>query len=264
MSDKSRGFFQIGALGFILVILVVVLGSMFYVGWKLMTAQGSATAEKAKTDSVAKPEFIRIYRQYSDEDFIYRLHIDSIRYPENGSRDSVYHIEVLKKISKQKLQDIDPGSNPMLSSLDQEQLQRFVIEDMNFDGYKDIRLMNWLGGRRQQIFTCWLFDPAKNKFVEDTSLSKLADTEFDPVTKTVFANMRTGCCADHLSELFTWENGKLVLQRSEELMTNPYGGYDATLRRSKRINGKMIQTETEIDSVTDDLSFSNREKINAF
>lgn len=254
MSDKSRGTFQILAIGFFLFFLVGVLGSMVFFGWKFLTLRNQTDGKAAapKTEK-SIPKYVRIQREYTDADFLYRLSIDSIKADSVHAQDSVCKIEILSKISRKKIQEIIPGPNPELSDLDQRFYKRFVMEDMNFDGQNDIRLISWLGMRKQQVSYCWLYNLQSRKFELDTNLSKLFDLQFDAKTKTVFSYERSGCCYDHVMQLFTWENGQLVLQKYELVMNIPTreNANAASVTVSNRVNGVLVEKSFDFDSIPD-------------
>lgn len=169
MSDKSLGSFQIFAIVFFLIFLVGVLGSMFFFAWKIFAVSGQASG-KPEADSLknVSAKFMRIERDYTDDDFIYRLHIDSISRSNYNSEDSVFRIEILSKISKRKIQEINPGKNELISSGDQSVYPRFVIRDLNADGTNDFRLMTAIDEHKKQHFAKWFYDPASKNFTADS------------------------------------------------------------------------------------------------
>lgn len=94
----------------------------------------------------------------------------------------------------------------------------FVAEDMNFDGYKDIRLMSFWGATGNTGYTYWLFDPSRNFFVENKDLSSLSNPTPDVGTKTIATHSvggMAGCIYNNGTYKFD-ENGKLILIREEK------------------------------------------------
>lgn len=94
----------------------------------------------------------------------------------------------------------------------------FVAEDINFDGYKDIKFMIFWGATGNTGYTYWLFDPSKNLFVENKNLSSLSNPTPDVGTKTIATHSvggMAGCIYNNGTYKFD-ENGKLILIREEK------------------------------------------------
>ncbi|AAN47293.1 hypothetical protein RBB68_00415 [Leptospira interrogans] len=97
----------------------------------------------------------------------------------------------------------------------QEDEEFFVAEDMNFDGYKDIRLILYQGETGNKGYTFWLFDPSKNFFIENKELNELVRPVFDLKTKTIQTHYHISAC-EYINQTYKIaKNGKLI-QISEE------------------------------------------------
>lgn len=94
----------------------------------------------------------------------------------------------------------------------------FGVIDMNFDGYKDIRLLNLSGATGNKVYNFWLFDPSKNIFVKNEDLSSLSNPTPNPQSKTIetySVGGMTGCIYRYETYKFD-ETGKLILIRFEK------------------------------------------------
>ncbi len=94
----------------------------------------------------------------------------------------------------------------------------FGAQDMNFDGYKDIRLMSWWGATGNTGYTYWLFDPSKKVFLENSDLSSLSNPTPELQTKTIATHSvggMAGCIYNNGTYKFD-VSGKLILIRSEK------------------------------------------------
>ncbi len=81
---------------------------------------------------------------------------------------------------------------------------------MNFDGYKDIRLILYQGATGNKGYTIWLFDPSKNLFIEKKELSELVSPTFNSKTKTIRAYYNYSSC-EYLNQTYKIaKNGKLI------------------------------------------------------
>ena len=137
------------------------------------------------------------------------------------------------------LQQIIPGRNigPWWDRID----HRFLLPDMNADGYDDIVLRKGIDSSGNHSYYFWLFDPATGLFVEDSTLeSSLNYFEFAPRKRILsFLNPQDGCRFPELS-VYEYIGGKLTLVevRSEEEDPSE-AGYILVITR-RPINGKMV------------------------
>jgi len=92
----------------------------------------------------------------------------------------------------------------------------FQIEDVNFDGYKDIKLLNWWGVTGNVNFSFWRFDNNNGKFIYDAELSDLTSPIFNPKTKLI-TTYETGGMAGmiHTGRKYKYQDNKLLLIEEE-------------------------------------------------
>ena len=133
----------------------------------------------------------------------------------NVEYNTIDQIEITKGIeSKILVQKLEAGmGEPPVSGEN-----FFGAQDMNFDGYKDIRLMSWWGATGNTGYTYWLFDPSKNIFVENSDLSSLSNSTPELQTKTIATHSvggMAGCIYNNATYKFDG-NGKLILIHSEK------------------------------------------------
>lgn len=82
------------------------------------------------------------------------------------------------------------------------------IEDMNFDGFPDVRVLS-SQGLQNIYYDCWLWRPESQTFEKDGELSALSGLDFDPVSRHI--NTFTHISAVESGEgTLAYENGKLV------------------------------------------------------
>lgn len=83
-----------------------------------------------------------------------------------------------------------PLESGLVSVLD-DRIRGFALEDMNFDGYLDFRLVRSLPDDGNYRYQVWLYDVGRDAFLRSERLSTLTRPVFDPaagqVTETVFA-----------------------------------------------------------------------------
>lgn len=119
----------------------------------------------------------------------------------------------------------------------------FLLEDMNFDGYRDIRiLMDYPCGNMGCQFYFLLFDPKTRKFVFNESLSALLDPEVNKNKRTI-TSFSNGGSGEYFYQTFQFNSNKLVLIMEENQTWSEGRGY--VKKTSKLINGKMVLVKTE-------------------
>ncbi len=120
---------------------------------------------------------------------------------------------------------------------DEEKLG-FIVEDMNFDGYNDIRIQVNNPAAPNNSYYCWVYDPAKGVFVEDCALGGLISPAFDQAAKLVHSYERVSA-AEYLSWTYRYVNGVLTLILEKKATYDP--GTGARVETVKElVNGKWI------------------------
>jgi hypothetical protein len=114
-------------------------------------------------------------------------------------------------------QVLTPGENSLICSFVGKPL--FTVEDMNFDGYRDIRMFLPGAHTIMSYYTCWLYDPATKLFVKEDKLEELPNLSFDAGTKEIVSMWMAGCC-DNGINTFKYIDGKLVLVNEWKGTTN--------------------------------------------
>lgn len=111
------------------------------------------------------------------------------------------------------LQEI-PYNAAMLPEL--EDRERVIAEDMNFDGYLDLKIASSLGSANA-YYSCWLWDSNGQNFVYHEQLSRLASPIFNPDVKTVYSFTHISA-ADSEETTYMWKGGRLwpvqIVERS--------------------------------------------------
>lgn len=130
-------------------------------------------------------------------------------------------ISVVSRKDKKELQLITPpddNCNYCLGGLDTSVTFAFVAEDMNFDGYTDFRLMNFMPAFSWNVsFYYWLYNPSKNTFERDTTLEEIQGPEFNPHMKEIknYWNFN----GESGSNTYKYIKGKLTLIETENTKT---------------------------------------------
>ncbi len=116
----------------------------------------------------------------------------------------------------------------------------FVIEDVNFDDYKDIRLMEFMPAGPNVPYIYWLYDVEKKQFVHNKDFAELASPTFDAKTQLITMPWREGAMGTG-ENIYKVEDNKPVLIKQEVRHYLDEGGYTLTVKELK--DGKMTTTE---------------------
>jgi len=125
---------------------------------------------------------------------------------------------VVERIEIYKSDQSDP-IQILQSRMDAEPYQNsnyFQPEDINFDGYKDIKLLIWWGVTGNEGYDFWLFDPNAEKFIFNSQLSKAGNPRPNEKTKEL-VNSWVGGMAGKVygKETYKFIEGKLILIKEE-------------------------------------------------
>jgi len=139
---------------------------------------------------------------FNDKDFRFVLKIDSSQY---GC--SVSKIEAYRQKENGLLQTITPTENnhPCEASK-----TAFIVEDMNFDGQVDFRLLEFLPAAANMPYLYWMYDPKTSQFKINTKLARITSPDFDKNTKVITSSWTDGCCRGG-TDLYRYQSGRLVL-----------------------------------------------------
>lgn len=172
----------------------------------------------------ALPAYVFRVRWHKDADFIDRIEVQR-----NGSP------KVIQTIEEVEVQSPPP---------DFEHLQ---VEDVNFDGFKDLKIFGWAGATGNVGYSYWLFNKKKGVFVFHEKLSDLCDPQPEPKTKEVVSYCKGGMVGQEYTEqTFKWsKKGNLVLVLEETQTWDDEKEHFIKVVK-KRSKGKMRVIEKEI------------------
>ena len=88
-----------------------------------------------------------------------------------------------------------------------------IVEDMNFDGYDDIRIAAFTTAGPNIPYICWLWDKNTKQFVHDADLSAIASFEIDKDNEWIHASNRVSAISWR-TEFYRWTDGRLTLFRA--------------------------------------------------
>jgi hypothetical protein len=181
---------------------------------------------------------------YSDEQFQYTLNVDTV--PVGDIRaEQVYvkSIEVRRLIDSQYVQTLFPLDN--FVGFHFPPSQWFIIEDVNFDGHNDLRLLQFVPAAPNLIYYYWVYNTSKGMFEKSTVLENVTNPSFDKASKMIHSEWRDGCCRRGNDE-YKYFEGTLILTGQTEVTIDPVTEVQ-TLTKRKLINGVLTDYEFWIE-----------------
>lgn len=94
------------------------------------------------------------------------------------------------------------------------------IEDINFDGYKDIRVQADTPAGANVPYYYWLWDNNKSKYIQNKDLEVVTSPTINPVNKEIVSNNR-GSAAEYTQSEYKFINEKLTLIKEIEQVADP-------------------------------------------
>jgi hypothetical protein len=182
---------------------------------------------------------------FEDDQHIFTLHLDTLDC--GGSTDddclSVTAIHIKNTLHPDKSQIIQTDVFTLNGFPDTGKI--FIIEDINFDGYKDIRLISWVSTNLQTTYWYWVYNVSEQRFQRITDLDEIMNPEFNLNTKTIHSWWRDGFFAFGHA-LYKWDLNKIILIAQEEEVWGldpKEGGVSTTIINR---NGKFTTTEKNV------------------
>jgi hypothetical protein len=153
-------------------------------------------------------------RTLTDREFSYVLTIDTVLC--GGTTGSicstVKSIDIYTKANNKISQTIIPDEY-LIDWFDSSKV--CIIEDVNFDGHNDVRLLNWTSINLQTSYWYWIYNASSGQFQSDTTLEEYTNPYFDSTSKTFHTWWRIGF-ENYGHARYAWNNGNLQLIASEE------------------------------------------------
>jgi hypothetical protein len=184
---------------------------------------------------------------YGDKTFSFTLFIDSTLTGDSVNYDCVVKSIVVTRLKNNKqIQTILPDENHPSCGLPQNQI--FIIEDINFDGYNDIRLLQFLPAAPNLPYHYWTYTPTTQRFQRQIALEEITSPKFDPKKKLIYSFWRSSCC-DHGLSTYRYINDKPTLIEESEVKEDD-NKIITTLK--KLVNGKMKLVKRTVEKANEE------------
>lgn len=113
----------------------------------------------------------------------------------------------------------------------------FIVEDVNFDGQKDIRLISWLSNYNDKEYWYWIYNEEQGQFETDKNMIHFMNPEFDIEHQFVYTQWRVGVMEQGHS-LYKWEDAhyQLLVEQVQSLGFDP--SFPSYLETFKLVSGE--------------------------
>ncbi len=198
-----------------LTLIVLLLSMVFGCG----TPEADETPVVSEITMNETKDFSDDYEEEGDHDelaengvVVHRPAISSYQYKVILKEESeiVDRIEVYD--GDQLLQTIDAREAEPMGDLS----DALIIEDVNFDGYPDLRIMAFMPAGPNVPYYFWIWDSISASFKVDEQLEELSAPEFDQEAQKIFSYWRDGCCRSG-GDAYEFVEGVLTLMESNSI-----------------------------------------------
>ncbi len=118
-----------------------------------------------------------------------------------------------KHIQTINIADVNPFGDDTTTCPEPGTGSDIIIEDMNFDGINDFRIIAMLPPGPNIPYICFLWDKKTGKFFHAEFLDDITSPEFDSKTMTVTSSNRESA-NKYRKDVYKYSGGKLVLVKS--------------------------------------------------
>jgi hypothetical protein len=148
----------------------------------------------------------------ASDDYTFRIHPDLPQYSFHVRRSEDSAPTAIEVTAKSELvqtleipDDVDtpPSGTPQLA-----------VEDVNGDGYADLKFLHWWGAAGNRTYFYWLFDKASGKFTYEPHLAELSNVTPNPATHEIKTHSDSGAAGNSFTDqVYRFDGNDLVLVR---------------------------------------------------
>jgi hypothetical protein len=152
----------------------------------------------------------------------------------DGASFSAYGIHVIAPDGTEHMLDQFDALLPEGSEVD-----ALYVEDVNFDGYADLRIMKYLPGGANVPYFFWLYDKETDKFVEAKEFEVVLSPQVDAQNKELISRQRVSA-AEYVTEYYRPQGWVPRLMRREERTFRPDGSSEVKLYEVQGDSGLQL------------------------
>lgn len=155
----------------------------------------------------------------------------------DGASFSAYGIHVIAPDGSEHMLDQFDALLPEGSEID-----ALYVEDVNFDGYADLRIMKYLPGGANVPYFFWIYDKETDRFVEAKEFEVVLSPQVDAQNKELISRQRVSA-AEYVTEYYKSQGWVPRLVRREERTFQPDGSSELKLYEVQGDSGlQLVET----------------------
>lgn len=135
----------------------------------------------------------------------------------DGNGFTAYGIQVVAPNGGLQMLDEFESVLPINSEAD-----ALVVEDVNFDGYADVRIMEYLPGGSAAPFFYWLYEPTTGKFQRSDDFGVVKSPLVDPENRQLISRQKVSS-TEYVTEFYDPQGDIPMLVRKEVRNFSPDG-----------------------------------------
>ncbi len=116
------------------------------------------------------------------------------------------------------------------------------VVDMNFDGYGDLRVVEFLPAGPNVPYLNWLFDPTSERFVPSPELDEIASPTFDAANRRIRSEWRDGAVT-YGTDVYEVVEGRPVLVVKERREYTEPGVYELTVSEMRDGEWRVVERQ---------------------
>ena len=188
---------------------------------------------KKETNKVSKIKHVTVKKENNQGKFF--MYYSKDKYDE-ASFDSI----IIKNKFNKKIQKIKFKKDYFLPSW---QADFSVSEDINFDGFNDLKVINYYG-LYNYSYSFWLFKSEKHYYKHVSDLDSIYNPGIDNEKKEINSEWRVAFQSYHFEKYF-WKNDRLIL-KEERIEETTNSGDTMHVHTRKLVNGNYIVKDIDV------------------
>jgi hypothetical protein len=189
------------------------------------------------SSSPAQELFTEIQAKVTPDEPLYTFRILGDR--ENAAF-AAYGIHVITPTGTEQMIDEFDSLLPEGSEADS-----LYVEDVNFDGFADLRIMEYLPGGANVPYLFWLYNPETQNFEKAPAFQVVVSPQVDRAREELISRQRVSA-AEYVTEYYKPVDDIPVLLRREERKYNPDGSSVLKLYEVKDDSGLQLVESKEL------------------
>lgn len=166
---------------------------------------------------------------------------------------NTFNFELIGEVSVEKMKTVtsinilNKKDNTVFQNLNGfeaivQENEQVILEDLNFDGYADIRLLQYLPEDSNVPFYYWLYNSSKKKYERNVALEVVRSPSIDNTNEFILSQWSNGDSIQG-TDYYKYSGNKLVLTKQEVKENTDEKNYRLTVKQPIGDSLKVIKQE---------------------